>query len=162
MKNKILLVLLLIGALLSLSTTSCSDPVDKDKSLSETANLTSEKGKIQISSKTQQYWRNDMQKNNISAEIVPVSGKTNEAALQLQRLGFRVLHIGTSISVEAPEALWKSVFNVSFETTTKNILPGLEGGDKTYRKATDNTLKIPPQLEQFISDVAFVEPPEFY
>lgn len=103
-----------------------------------------------------------MQDNTVPAEVMPLQGNANAAALVLQRFGFRILHIGTTISVEGPETLWESVFNVSFVTRNKQIYPGIEGGDASYRKAVTDNLKIPLQLQQLISGVAFVEPPEFF
>lgn len=104
----------------------------------------------------------NMQVNSVSAEIILVQDNANAAALVLQNLGFRILHIGTTISVEGPETLWESVFNVSFVTRKKQILPGIEGGDASYRKAITDSLEIPLKLRQYISGVAFVEPPEFF
>lgn len=104
----------------------------------------------------------NMQVNRVPAEIMLVQDNTNAAALVLQNLGFRILHIGTTISVEGPETLWESVFNVSFVTRKKQIFPGIEGGDASYRKAITDSLEIPLKLRQYISGVAFVEPPEFF
>ena len=104
-----------------------------------------------------------VQEQSIPAEVMPVPGKSNAAALALQRLGFRVLHIGLTISVEGSESLWNSVFGVSFETRKKRVVPEIEeGGDVTYRRAIAENLKIPADLEHSIADVAFMEPPEFY
>lgn len=106
--------------------------------------------------------KQEMQGNIISAEITPTPNKSQEAALALQRLGFRILHIGKTISVEAPESLWNSTFNVYFETRKKNILPGIEGGETAYRKAITDKMVIPSHLKGLVSDIQFVEPPEFY
>lgn len=103
-----------------------------------------------------------MQGNIVPAEVIPLQSKTNVAALELQRLGFRILHIGATISIEGTEALWYSTFNVSFVTQTKQIYPGIEAGDVSYRQAVIDNLRIPSRLKQFISDVAFVEPPELF
>jgi len=98
----------------------------------------------------------------IAAEITPQSGQAKAAALALQRLGFRVLHIGPTISVEGPETLWQSVFDVSFKIQSKDILRDMPGGETTYRKAITDDMAIPADLQPLISDVAFVEPPELY
>jgi hypothetical protein len=103
-----------------------------------------------------------MQENLISAEIEPFPKQANVAASMLQRLGFRILHIGTTISVQGPESLWVSVFNVTFETRKKTIMAEIKGGEVTYRKAVTENLKIPLDLQQLIAGVMFAEPPEFY
>lgn len=103
-----------------------------------------------------------MRENIISAEVQPSLNHATQAALALQRLGFRILHIGPTISVQGSEALWTSVFNVSFETRKKTALPRVEGSEVTYRKALTENLKIPTELQPLISGVMFVEPPEFY
>lgn len=103
-----------------------------------------------------------MQVNSVPAEIMLVQGNADAAALLLQNLGFRILHIGATISVEGPETLWESVFNVSFVTRKKQVSPGIEGRDASYRKAITDRLEIPLKLRQYISGVAFVEPPEFF
>jgi len=103
-----------------------------------------------------------MQENIISAEIEPFPNCANQAASILQRLGFRILHIGTTISVQGPESLWISVFNVAFETRKKTIMEEIKGGEVSYRKVLIENLKISSELEQLIAGVMFAEPPEFY
>ena len=97
----------------------------------------------------------------IPAEIEPLPNQTNQAALALQRLGFQVLHIGPTISVQAPQTLWESTFNVSFEEETQTVIAEIES-EVTYLRAITDNLIIPEGLESLISDVMFVEPPEFY
>lgn len=103
-----------------------------------------------------------MQENIVSAEVEPLRDCAREAASLLQRLGFRILHVGTTISVQGPESLWMSVFKVSFETRKKTIMADVKGGEIAYRKALDETLTIPPDLQKVVAAVAFVEPPELY
>ena len=55
----------------------------------------------------------------ISGEIKPHQGKSREAALNLQNLGFRILHYGIYISVDAPEEVWQRVFKISFVQAKK-------------------------------------------
>ena len=126
------------------------------------SDLPSEETTHALASKQPFSGRYPVEAQSIPAEIVPVSGKVNAAALALQRLGFRIRHIGVTISVEGPEALWKSVFDVSFETRKKRVVSEIEGGDVTYRSAITEKMKIPADLEQSIADVAFMEPPGFY
>lgn len=97
----------------------------------------------------------------ISAEVTPFPDQATQAARALQRLGFRVLHIGRTISVQAPRSLWKSTFHVSFKPRKKTI--SAEAGiEVTYPKAQVEAVKIPSELEKLLDDVAFVEPPEFF
>ena len=103
-----------------------------------------------------------MQRNMISAEIEATPNQASKAAIALQRLGFRVLHIGTTISVEGPQSLWETTFNVSFEARRKAIIEGVGGGEVVYQKAITENMRIPPELRDHIKEVMFVEPPEFY
>lgn len=103
-----------------------------------------------------------MQENLISAEVEPTPNHANQAALALQQRGFRILHIGTTISVQGSESLWQSTFNVSFETGKKTVLPGIKGGETTYRKAITDHLQIPAEMQPFITEIMFVEPPELH
>ncbi|MCM1982452.1 hypothetical protein [Lyngbya confervoides] len=108
-----------------------------------------------------QQTREVMPQNLISAEVEPLPNQTNQAALALQRLGFRILHIGPSISVQAPRSLWESTFNVSFEQQKKTVMPEI-GREVTYLRAITDRLVIPEGLKSLISAVMFAEPPEFY
>lgn len=104
-----------------------------------------------------------MLENVISAEIEPKPGQATQAALAIQRLGFRVLHIGRTISVQAPQPLWKSTFNISFQPQKKTVIAELAGkGEVVYPKALTEDIHIPSDLEDLVADVMIVEPPEFY
>ena len=46
----------------------------------------------------------------ISAEVEPAPGRRHQAAAVLRRLGLRVLHLGPTISVSAPEEVWERTF----------------------------------------------------
>lgn len=102
-----------------------------------------------------------MSENIVSAEIAPLPNQANRAALALQRLGFRILHIGPTISVQAPESLWVSTFNVAFESKKKTAIAEIES-EVTYRKALVERVRIPAELQDLVAEVMFVEPPEFY
>lgn len=97
----------------------------------------------------------------VAAEIEPVPGRAQAAARALQRLGFRVLHIGATISVEGPTRLWTATFNVSFEPRQATTVSEL-GPDSmtTYQQA--GAAIVPPQLDGLVHEVAFVRPPEFF
>ncbi len=59
----------------------------------------------------------------ITAEVVPVKGKSTEAAMALQRLGFQVLHIGESVTVGAEQDRFEKVFDIDLLKTTKEVFP---------------------------------------
>ncbi len=101
-----------------------------------------------------------MPETTISAEVEPTPNRANRAALALQRLGFRVLHIGTTISVEGPQPLWESLFNVSFKPRKKSVLPEIDDGEVTYQEASAGKMRFPTELEDLVAEVVFVEPPE--
>jgi len=103
-----------------------------------------------------------MQENIISAEIEPLPNQANRAALALQRLGFRILHIGPTISVQGPQSLWVSTFNVSFKLKKETAVAEEEEGEVTYKKAWVADIRVPTELQNLIAEVMFVEPPEFY
>ncbi len=103
-----------------------------------------------------------MQESVISAEIKPFPNRANQAALVLQRLGLRILHIGPTISVQGPQSLWGTTFNVSFESRKKAGAAGVAGGEVSYQKALTEHMRIPPELQHLVEEVMFVEPPEFF
>lgn len=98
----------------------------------------------------------------ISAEVAPTApGDAGRVAKALQGLGFKVLHIGPTISIQAPQALWEQTFNVAFRHTTKTVLP--ETGRRVgYARADTAALSIPPELEGLVADVLFAEPPDLH
>jgi hypothetical protein len=102
-----------------------------------------------------------MAKHMISAEVDPISGQANQAALALQHLGFRILHIGPTISVQGPESLWKSTFHLSFKPVKKSICRDTET-EVTYYKPSNEEVQIPASVQNLVARVMFVEPPEFF
>jgi len=101
-----------------------------------------------------------MAEDIISAEVAPKAGQANRGALALEQLGFQVLHIGPTISVRGPRLLWETTFTVSFEAVTKRQMAEVEGSEITYQAALTEQLRIPPELQDMVADVMFVEPPE--
>ncbi|WP_337867653.1 hypothetical protein [Meiothermus sp.] len=97
----------------------------------------------------------------IAAEVTPHSGQTQQAARALQELGFRVLHIGSTVSVQAPQTLWRETFGVRFTRQNKIVLKET-GLSRAYPAPRPETLQIPPALESCIASIAFVEPPELF
>jgi len=102
-----------------------------------------------------------MPPKTISAEITALPNQASQAAKVLQRMGFRILHIGPTISVQGSQALWESTFQVSFMTKKKTISKET-GVENTYLKARMDTMHIPSTLEELITEVSFVEPPELF
>lgn len=98
----------------------------------------------------------------ISAEVEPRPGMAQAAAKALQEHGFRILHIGGTISVEAPQSLWEATFNVSFETHTKRRMAEVQETEITYQKAVTEAMRIPETLQKHIAAVLFAEPPELF
>ena len=88
--------------------------------------------------------------------------KTQASAWVLQQLGFRILHIGQTISVQGPQSLWHSTFGVSFEVRTKQTMPEVEASKVTYPKALTERMRIPEDLRELVASVSFVEPPELF
>ncbi len=103
-----------------------------------------------------------MTRSQIAAEVTPLPGKANEAARALQRLGFRVLHVGITISIEAGEDLWGSCFHIAFAERTKRVLPDIKESTVAFRAPTTEIQEIPEPLRGLVEDVAIVEPPELY
>ncbi|HXQ37731.1 MAG TPA: hypothetical protein VN843_27225 [Anaerolineales bacterium] len=102
-----------------------------------------------------------MSKKMIAAEITPTPNQASQASKALQDLGFRILHLGPTISVQGSQALWKRTFKVSFKDEEKTASE--EAGIKTtYPRAQQETVKIPEELKQLIAEIAFVEPPELF
>lgn len=103
-----------------------------------------------------------MADEEVAAEVVPTEPRrAGQAARALQGKGFRVHHVGGSVSVAAPRGLWESVFGVSFEPRTKTVQEEL-GRQRTYLRAEPASVRVPTDLEDLVADVAFVEPPELH
>lgn len=98
---------------------------------------------------------------SIAAEVAPMPGKARQAAQALQQQGFRVLHIGPTISVEARESVWRATFGCGFESVTRTV-SGETGQAATYRRPAGDEVAIPEALHTVIRSVAFVEPPELF
>jgi hypothetical protein len=103
-----------------------------------------------------------MSENIIAAEVLPLLKQSHKAVVALENLGFRILHIGQTISVEAPESLWRAIFNISFIKQQKIVMPEVGIENMTYLEAVMHDFQIPAQMQDLIADVMFVEPPELY
>lgn len=99
--------------------------------------------------------------NMIAAEIVPQPNRAQSTAKALQQLGFRVLDIGSTVSVQAPAKLWEETFQVSFSRKRKERL-SISPGSTTEYSAPEGPVEIPESFRELIADVLFVQPPEFF
>ncbi len=95
----------------------------------------------------------------ISAEVEPLPGQANQAAIVLQRRGFRILHIGTTISIQATAEQMTEFFHVTFVLRKKMSMPEVGGRIIEFHQAVRDHMEIPMDLQSLISDVIFVEPP---
>lgn len=103
-----------------------------------------------------------MANKTVAAEITPTPGRAQSAAKALQQLGFRVLHIGHTISVQAPEQLWGEVFDVSFHTETQRRVAASPKSATEYAVPDSDSVQIPATLGELITEVSFARPPEFF
>jgi len=104
-----------------------------------------------------------MEEIAISAEIEPQPDRAQAAAKALQEHGFRILHIGQTISVEGSESVWRSTFHVVFASRRKTTIPEVaEAGEVSYLAPVKKTLAIPVQLRELVASVSFIEPPELF
>lgn len=103
-----------------------------------------------------------MADERIAAEVMPADpGHARRAAKALARRGFRVLHVGRSISVQAPRGTWETTFGVAFAPRTTAGQPEL-ARDATDLRAEPGSVHVPTDLAELIADVAFVEPPDLH
>lgn len=100
-----------------------------------------------------------MANSTVSAEIEALPGQERRAAAALQRLGFRILHIGSTISTSGPAELWTENFGVSFTTANKEVGPGHV---TAWQRPTTDRPNIPADLRDLVAGVYFVEPPELH
>jgi hypothetical protein len=97
----------------------------------------------------------------VAAEIEPVPNRASELALALQRLGFKVLHIGATISIQGAPDLWRAVFSAEFEEVERKALD-LPGSETRYLKVKEGTVRIPPDLQPLLSSVSIAVPPDLH
>jgi hypothetical protein len=102
------------------------------------------------------------EQEQISAEIQPTPNHAELAARQLQQLGFRVLHIGPTISVDGPRFLWEQTFHIGFQLRRKQTMAGVPESEVTFYQPTTDVVSVPENLRDVVAEVSFVEPPEFF
>ncbi|MHA2233562.1 MAG: hypothetical protein ACXAB4_13855 [Candidatus Hodarchaeales archaeon] len=98
----------------------------------------------------------------ISAEVIPIAKKSTEAAIALQRLGFRVLSIGESITISGEQKLFEQVFKVNLIKQARDALPNLPKSAETAFHMPETPPIIPDEFKSLIRDILFPEPPEYY
>ncbi len=105
----------------------------------------------------------------LSAETLdayrPPVGSAQLAALQLQRLGFKVRHVGTfSISAEGPRRLWEKVFKTRVGARTQLLSEAHpEIGEITYwSHLPDTPFTIPEEMAPLIERAYPQWPPTFF
>lgn len=99
---------------------------------------------------------------DVAAEVVPANPqRAHEVAKALAQRGFRVLHVGRSVSVQAPRDRWEQTFGVAFTRHAKAV-QSEPVREASYLRARAETVRIPTDLHELIADVAFVEPPELH
>jgi len=98
----------------------------------------------------------------VAGEVVPTDPRrAAEVHTALRQRGFRVLHVGRSISVEAPRRAWEATFGVSFTPHTKTVQKEIDR-QRTYMRADPGSVRVPIDLQDLIAEVAIVEPPELH
>lgn len=102
-----------------------------------------------------------MAANVISGEITPCTNQAARAAKKLQQIGFRVLHIGPTISVQGAQRLWESTFSIRFHLERKQT-SAETGVESVYPRPDHDPVAIPAQFQGLIQSIAIVEPPEWF
>jgi hypothetical protein len=97
----------------------------------------------------------------ISGEIEPCTDQGVRAAMTLQQLGFRVLHIGPTISVQAAQELWEKTFGMRFHFRRKRTSTET-GAEAIHPQPQPDPVSIPARFQGLIHSIAIVEPPEWF
>lgn len=95
----------------------------------------------------------------------PAPGRVAEAAVRLQRRGFRVRHLGAfSVSGDAPRRLWEEVFGTRVEERRQPLsATHPEAGELRYLShVADAAFVLPPDLEGLVERAYPQPPPEFF
>ncbi|MGI8574764.1 MAG: hypothetical protein ACR2MA_05350 [Egibacteraceae bacterium] len=98
----------------------------------------------------------------IAAEVEPSAAeRAPEAARALQSLGFRVLHVGLTISVQASRQQWEDTFRVAFTRREAPVMRELDSR-ASHQEAASDTVVIPEPLHGLVAGIAFIRPPELF
>lgn len=100
--------------------------------------------------------------------LSPPVGRTTEAAAELQRLGFRIRHVGRfSLSAEGPRSLWEETFHTRVEVRSQPLVTTPEGTSVTGAQATylshvpDTEFVLPEPVAPLI-ERAYPQPPPIF
>lgn len=103
-----------------------------------------------------------MDEQRIPAEVVLTEPTdVGRVARALARLGLRVLHVATTVSVEGTRDQWESAFGVAFVRQTSAVQQEL-GKRVGFLHADPASIVVPDDLAGLVADVAFVEPPQLH
>ena len=97
----------------------------------------------------------------VAAEITPRGGREREAARALQAMGFRVHAVGATISVDAPQELWRAVFAARFAPVQRDEKRRTRGAAASQH-VSPVAFQIPAALEPLVESLVFVESPELF
>jgi serine protease AprX len=97
-----------------------------------------------------------VQRGNLPA-LAPTPGRASAAAAELQRLGFRIRHVGTfSVSGEGPRELWERTFQTRLKPETGSRQ------ERYLRHLPDTPFQLPASLEPLIERAYPQRPPMFF
>lgn len=98
-------------------------------------------------------------------DLTPPQGRAQQAALLLQKLGFRIHHVGTfSVSGEAPRNLWESTFGTQVQVMTNVISEAHPeiGEIEFLSHLPDTPFEIPSELKEFVERAYPQRPPTLF
>jgi hypothetical protein len=109
--------------------------------------------------------------NRVAAEVEPRPGAERRAAAALAAMGFRILDVGPTISVDAPRELWIRYFGLAPESPRATARPADPAhpahpadpaGPAPRLPVELDEAQLPAELQPLIRAVSFVEPPDFH
>lgn len=98
----------------------------------------------------------------ITAEVIYFPNKKNETAAILQKVGFRILSLGESITIGGDQNLYERTFKIKLLKKSKSTIPHLSNHTKTEFFKPEKHFVIPDAFKSLIKDLIFAEPPEFF
>lgn len=117
---------------------------------------------VRSKSNRSMFSENEFIKADDLDEFMPTEGRASNAANELQKMGFRVRHIGTfSISAEGPRELWEKAFNTKVEVRKQLISEAYPDiGEVSFLShVPDVSFEIPAALSDFIDRAYPQRPP---
>lgn len=117
---------------------------------------------VRSKSNRSMFSENEFIKADDLDEFMPSEGRASNAANELQKMGFRVRHIGTfSISAEGPRELWEKTFSTKVEVKKQLISEAHPDiGEVSFLShVPDVSFEIPAALSDFIDRAYPQRPP---